>query len=238
LGTDGNGTIEGARNDAVAGVCRRGDVIDLRGIERAGATGVRPGGSPRVRTMNGALRLSSLLAWPCRIFAVFCGLLLFVLTAVIVYDVVGRRFFATGSVFLQELEWHLHGAIAVLAFGYAYIKNAHVRIDVFALKLGNRTRIRIEIAAILLFLVPFMVFLTIYGFEFAERAYVRGEGSQGGIGVPARWIIKSAVPVSAVLAICGGLSVVLRAFVALKRPDLLGDPFEHAPSDDEVQPYA
>lgn len=176
--------------------------------------------------MRAVLALANGLAWPCRLFAVFCGVLLFVLAAVIVYDVIGRRFFATGSVFLQELEWHLHGAIAVLAFGYAYLKDAHVRIDVFAGKLEKRIRLRLEIAVILLFLVPFMALLTVYGTEFAWRSFVRGEGSIGGMGVPHRFVIKSAVPLSAVLAILGGLSVALRAWVALRRPDLLADPFE------------
>ncbi|WMS43001.1 TRAP transporter small permease subunit [Acuticoccus sp. MNP-M23] len=188
--------------------------------------------------MTNALRLAALLAWPCRIFAVFCGILLFVLTGVIVYDVIGRRFFATGSFFLQELEWHLHGAIAVLAFGYAYIKNAHVRIDVLALRLSNRMRLRIEVAAIVLFLVPCMIFIAIYGYEFAERAFVRSEGSLGGIGVPHRWIIKSAVPLSAVLTLFGGISVALRAIVALRRPDLLADPFADPAPDADMQPYA
>ena len=193
----------------------------------------------RPAAVTGLLRLAELLAWPCRIFAVFCGILLFVLTGVIVYDVIGRRFFATGSFFLQELEWHLHGAIAVLAFGYAYLKNAHVRIDVFALKLNNRTRLMIEVAAIVCFLVPCMVFIAIYGYEFAERAFVRGEGSQGGIGVPARWIIKSAVPLSAVLTLCGGIAVALRAIVALRRPDLLADPFaDTPPAEAGAKPYA
>ncbi|MEO1104381.1 MAG: TRAP transporter small permease subunit, partial [Pseudomonadota bacterium] len=90
-------------------------------------------------------------------FAFACGVLLFVLAGVIMYDVIGRQFFATGSFALQELQWHLHGAIAVLAFGYAYLKDAHVRIDVFATKLQGRTRLKIEVAAILLFLVPFMI---------------------------------------------------------------------------------
>ncbi|MEM6762570.1 MAG: TRAP transporter small permease subunit [Pseudomonadota bacterium] len=172
------------------------------------------------------LTLAAWLSWPCRIFAFMCGALLFVLAGVIVYDVVGRRFFATGSFMLQELEWHLHGAIAVLAFGYAYIKDAHVRIDVFAQKMTGRMRLKIEIAAILLFLVPFMVFVAYYGYGFAERAFVRNEGSPGGIGLPNRWIIKSAVPVSAVLAILGGLAVALRAFVCLRQPELLTTPFE------------
>ncbi|MBJ3777421.1 TRAP transporter small permease subunit [Acuticoccus mangrovi] len=185
--------------------------------------------------MRSALTVAAWLSWPCRIFAFLCGCLLFVLAAVIIYDVIGRRFFATGSFMLQELEWHLHGAIAVLAFGYAYLKDAHVRIDVFSTSFSGRTRLRIEIAAIVLFLIPFMVFVTIYGTEFAWRAFVRGEGSTGGVGLPERWIIKSAVPLSAVLAMLGGVAVALRAYVALKRPDLLADPFERDASEGFVE---
>lgn len=177
--------------------------------------------------MSRRLAIAWWLAGPCRLFAWLCGVMLFILTAVIIYDVVGRRMFDTGSILLQELEWHLHGAIAVLAFGYAYLKDAHVRIDVFAQRLSGRIRLRIEIAAILLCLVPFMLFLAYHGYWFAERAFVRGEGSTGGLGLPERWIIKSAIPVSAVLAILGGLAVALRASVALSRPELLRDgPFE------------
>ena len=176
--------------------------------------------------MTGVLALANALAWPCRVMAAVCGVLLFVLAGVIVFDVIGRRFFATGSFMLQELEWHLHGAIAVLAFGYAYLKDAHVRIDVFAGNFDKRLRLKLEIAVIVLFLVPFMVLLTRYGFDFAWRSFIRGEGSTGGVGLPNRFIIKSAVPLSAVLALCGGISVALRAWVALKRPDLLTDPFE------------
>lgn len=176
--------------------------------------------------MHAALTLAAVLAWPCRIFAVLCGVLLFVLAGVIIYDVVGRRFFATGSFALQELEWHLHGAIAVLAFGYAYLKDAHVRIDVFVQKASGRTRLKLEIAAILLFLIPFMILIAWWGFDFAQRSFERGEGGTGGLGLSDRWIIKSAVPASAVLAILGGLAVALRCMVALRRPDLLANPFE------------
>jgi len=186
--------------------------------------------------VRAALTLAAWLAWPCRVVAALCGALLFVLAAVIVYDVIGRRFFATGSFMLQELEWHLHGAIAVLAFGYAYLKDAHVRIDVFALSLPGRVRLVIEIAAIVLFLVPFMLFVAWHGYEFALRAFERGEGSTGGIGLPARWIIKSAVPLSAVLAILGGLAVALRAAVALRRPELLADPFERGAAEPAATP--
>lgn len=173
--------------------------------------------------MDTFLIWSDRLAAPCRAVAKLCGWLLLVLMAVILYDVIGRRFFATGSFKLQELEWHLHGAIAVLCFGYAYIENAHVRIDLVSQHLRRNTRLWIEIFAILAFLIPFMALLVWYGYDFTLRSFQRGEGSPGGVGLSHRWIIKSAIPIGAALTILGGLSVLFRAITALKRPDLVED---------------
>ncbi|WP_424985738.1 TRAP transporter small permease subunit [Microbulbifer sp. S227A] len=160
----------------------------------------------------------------CRMVARLSGYLLLVLTAVILYDVIGRKFFATGSFKLQELEWHLHGAIAMLGFGYAYTRNAHVRIDIFAGLMSARFKLWLEIAGVVLFLIPFMGLVAWFGYEFAERAFARGETSVGGLGLSHRWIIKSVIPVSAVLTIVGGVSVALRCFVTLRRPDLCANP--------------
>lgn len=176
--------------------------------------------------MQMCLTLSRWLALPCRWFAALCGMLLLILAAVILYDVIGRRFFATGSFKLQELEWHLHGAIAVLGFGYAYLKDAHVRIDIFVGKLGERRRVWLELFGILLFLLPFMALLLWFGYDFAERSFLRGETSNGGVGLSHRWIIKSTIPLAALLTILGGLSVALRCIAALARPDLRANPFE------------
>ncbi|PJE38090.1 C4-dicarboxylate ABC transporter permease [Pseudooceanicola lipolyticus] len=176
--------------------------------------------------MEQLLRIAEILSVPCRVVARGCGWLLLVLMAVILYDVIGRRFFATGSFKLQELEWHLHGAIAVLCFGWAYICNAHVRIDLFAERLTESARLKIEILAILLFLVPFMLAMTWFSVDFTYRSYIRAEGSPGGVGLPNRWIIKSAIPLGAILTIFGGLAVALRAYVALHRPDLIATPWK------------
>lgn len=176
--------------------------------------------------MHSCLVLSRYLAWPCRFFAKTCGVLLLILVGVIVYDVIGRRFFATGSFKLQELEWHLHGAIAILAFGYAYLKDAHVRIDIFVDRIGERRRVWLELTAIMLFLVPFMALLLWHGYDFAERSFMRSETSSGGIGLSHRWIIKSTLPLAAFLTILAGLSVAIRCIVTLVRPDIRPTPFE------------
>ncbi|MEX0339219.1 MAG: TRAP transporter small permease subunit [Arenibacterium sp.] len=176
--------------------------------------------------MNTLLKISGIFHVICTYFARFVGWLLLVLTAVILYDVIGRKFFATGSFKLQELEWHLHGAIAMLGFGYAYIRNAHVRIDIFAGLMSCRFKLKLEIAGIVLFLVPFMLLVAWFGFEFAERAYQRGETSNGGLGLSHRWIIKSVIPLSAILSILGGLSVAIRCLAALRHPGRFDNPLE------------
>ena len=176
--------------------------------------------------MLNALKLSNGLSVICKWAARLAGLLLFVLTAVIIYDVIGRRFFATGSFKLQELEWHLHGVIATFAFGYAYTRNAHVRIDILDKRLPARFKLWMEFAVIVLLLLPFLSLIVYHGVDFAWRAFERGEASNGGLGLTNRWIIKSAVPVSAMLAIAGATSVALRCLVVLRRPHQLGTPFE------------
>ena len=175
--------------------------------------------------MHTLVRISDWLAWPCRAFARVAEWMLLVLVAVILYDVIGRKFFDTGSFVLTELEWHLHGAIAMIAFGYAYIHDVHVRIDVVAQRWSERSRWRWELVAILLFLLPFMLAILWFGIDFTLRAFERGEGAPGGMGLPNRWIIKSVIPLAALLAIAGGLSVAARIVVALRRPDLLEAPF-------------
>ena len=162
------------------------------------------------------LQLAALFDRICLYAARFAGLLLLVLTAVIIYDVIGRRFFNTGSVALQELQWHLHGAITLLGFGYAYTRNAHVRIDIFHQGFSNRLKLRLEIAGIALLLTPFLLAVIWFGLDFTMRSFLRGEGSSGGLGLDHRWIIKSAVPVSALLALLGAWSVVLRAIATLR----------------------
>lgn len=161
-------------------------------------------------------RVAAVLAAPAELAGRIGGWLLPLLAAVIVYDVVGRKFFNTGSSVLQELEWHLHGAALLLAFGFCYLRDAHVRIDLIRGLMSERARLRLEIVGVALFLLPYMLLLAWYGYEFAARAFVRGEGSTGGVGLPMRWIIKSFVPLGAVLMLLAGSAVLLRCLARLR----------------------
>lgn len=143
------------------------------------------------------------------------------LVAVIIFDVIGRHFFATGSSKLQELEWHLHTILFMGCLGLGYIHDTHVRIDIVREKLGRRTQCWIEIVGCVLFLIPFCLIIMYYGFELAHRSWLSNEISSSATGLPYRWIIKSTIPLGMSILLLAAISILLRSIVKLFRPDLI-----------------
>lgn len=123
-----------------------------------------------------------------------------------------------GSTKLQEMEWHLHAVLFLLCLGYAYIKNAHVRVEVVREKIGPRTRAAFELFGALAFVVPYCYVVLWYGWDFAERAFMLNEQSSALTGLPYRWIIKAMLPVGFIFLAIAAISVALRNFVYLFGP--------------------
>lgn len=167
------------------------------------------------------VRIGRLAAWT--------GLLL---VAVTVFDVVTRNMSQSswnilqslsaaqqtffGSTQLQELEWHLHTILFLFCLGYAYVKGAHVRIDLIRERLGSRARDWIEVFGILLFLLPFCALVLVYGVEFAAVSFEQHEGSASGGGLPDRWVIKTALPLGIGLLGLSGVAQLLSRLAALR----------------------
>lgn len=154
---------------------------------------------------RGLARLGALVAW----------LTMMPLIAVSVYDIVGRQFFNTGSTRLQELEWHFFLTLVMLSFGWAYLRDSHVRIDLVRQRVAPRVRAGIELVGCLAVLLPFCVLLIVDGGELALRAFETGERSRAAMGLPMRWIIISTVPAGGLLLMLAGLIVAARNIVFL-----------------------
>lgn len=143
------------------------------------------------------------------------------LVAFIIVDVISRRFFGTGSTMLQELEWHFHALLFLLCLGYAYIRNAHVRIDLVREHFTERGRNLLELIGCVVVLVPFCAIMIWYGADIAWRAWEQGEGSPNPGGLPHWWIIKSAVPLGLLLLLLSGVAIAIRKFLVLYAPAAL-----------------
>ena len=129
----------------------------------------------------------------------------------ILFDVIARRFITTGSVAIQELEWHFHGALFLLCLGFTYIKDAHVRVDLFRENFSNKTNRMIEVLGCVFFLLPYCAVVIYFGVEFTLRSYLSAEVSAAADGLPMRWVIKSLLPIGFFLLGLSAISVILKS---------------------------
>lgn len=109
---------------------------------------------------------------------------------VILFDVIMRRWFNVGSTMLQELEWHLHGAMFLLMIAWAYNKGNHVRIELVHDHLSERNKAIIELLGCLLFLMPYVLAILYFGYDYTAMSFANSEISASGTGLAYRWIIK------------------------------------------------
>jgi TRAP-type mannitol/chloroaromatic compound transport system permease small subunit len=170
--------------------------------------------------------------------AAWAGVALIVVT---VFDVITRRFANLGSTKLQEAEWHLHAILFAFLIGYAYIKDAHVRIDLVRERLSERAQWWLELIGCLFFLIPYCFLVVWYGIDFAVRSYEIGEVSASATGLSHRWIIKSVVPLGFGLLGLAGIAIAFRKIVELfGPPDLREKVYETEVAEiehlDEVKP--
>ncbi|MDA0339177.1 MAG: TRAP transporter small permease subunit [Proteobacteria bacterium] len=140
----------------------------------------------------------------------------------IILDVISRSqgFTIVSSTKLQELEWHFHGSLFLLCMGFAYLKDAHVRIEIIRDKMKTRTRVWIELFGALLFVIPYSIIVIYWGFTFADMAWNTGETSAQS-GLSDRWIIKGMIPAGFFFLLLAGIAVALKCILYLFGPEHL-----------------
>lgn len=141
----------------------------------------------------------------------------------ICFDVITRKFgfqlnlfgIDLGSTRLQELEWHFHGALFLTWLGYAYIKNAHVRIDVLTGGLAQHKQSWLELIGCLIFAVPYIAVALPGAWDFLTLSFAQNESSNAPTGLPKRWIIKAFLFYGMLSVAMAVLSVAIKHFVFL-----------------------
>lgn len=129
------------------------------------------------------------------------------------YDVAMRYLFHIGSVGLQELEWHLFALIFLLGAAYTFKHDGHVRVDVFyhSRRMGTRGRAWVDLLGGLFFLLPFCLLIIICSAPFVANSFGMGEGSPDAGGLPYRFLLKAAIPVSFSLLLLQSVAHMLRS---------------------------
>ena len=125
-----------------------------------------------------------------------CIFVMFLMIADVFFNVTARYFFKYGNVGLQELEWHFFSVIILLGMSYALKDDTHVRVDIFYEKMSVKKRALINMAGVILFILPLALLVAWLSWDYVVEAYESGEGSADPGGLPYRWAIKAFIPFS------------------------------------------
>jgi len=136
----------------------------------------------------------------------FTGWLTSILVLTVCYDVFTRYLLNESQIAVQELEWHLFSLIFLLGAAFTLRHDRHVRVDVIYINFSERTRAWVNLAGSLLFLIPFAVIVIKSSQNFVINSFMIQETSADPGGLPARFILKSCIPIGFVLVLLQAIS--------------------------------
>ncbi len=196
--------------------------------------------------MNALLKAANLLDRIPRALGKLAAWLILPLIAIIMFDVITRKidYFRIGlselswywliePIKLQDMEWHLHGVLLLMAFGFTYLMNGHVRVDIFREKLSRRGQAWVEFWGLLVMAMPYLMLVTYFAIIFVKISIQQGEGSESLTGITHRYIVKSFTVVGFLIA----LSAVVATFIRLS-VFLFGAPAARAQVEEDLHIFA
>jgi len=126
-----------------------------------------------------------------------------------------RKAFNISSNGFLEIQWYLFAGVFLLGAGFAFMRNAHVRIDFISTKLSRRTNAVIDIAGIVVFLIPLCLIMVWLSWPLFATALVTGEMSQNAGGL-IRWPAYLLMPLGFGLLFIQALSELVKRFAFLR----------------------
>ena len=126
-----------------------------------------------------------------------------------------RYVFGVGSIYLQEMIVYLHGIMFMVGAGYALLYNEHVRVDVFYREASTRWKAKVDLAGVVLFLLPVCTLITVYSWPYIAKAWAVREGSIEASGIQGVYLLKTVILFFTALVALQGIALALRSILRL-----------------------
>jgi TRAP-type mannitol/chloroaromatic compound transport system permease small subunit len=156
----------------------------------------------RIDRLNSAIGRAA--SW-CALFIVVTGFAV----------VLMRYVLGLGSLWLQESILYAHAALFLLAAAWTLREGGHVRVDVFYASASPRARAWVDLLGALLLLLPFTFTVIWFSLPYVERSWAIFERSRETSGLPLVFVLKTLIPLFAVLLALQGVAQAVRALAVL-----------------------
>lgn len=133
--------------------------------------------------------------------------------------VILRYVFGLNFIFMQESVTYMHGAVFLLAGGYALLTDDHVRVDIFYRGASPNRKALIDLLGTYLLLFPTCLVILWTASGYVGQSWLAHEGSAEQSGVQGVFLLKSLIPAFAILVMLAGFVVSARAAARLRGED-------------------
>lgn len=160
-----------------------------------------------VRPVEGVVRIAGRMS----------TVLILIMAAIQFTAVILRYVFGVNSIAMQESVTYLHGAVFLLAGGYALLTDDHVRVDIFYRDASPRKKAFVDLAGTYLFLLPFCFVALWAAAPYVANSWAVREGSVEQSGVKGVYLLKTLIPIYLTLLALAGFLAAARAAETLQR---------------------
>lgn len=131
--------------------------------------------------------------------------LVFAMAGLTVVVVIMRYVFEIGTVFPQELVAYMHALVFMFGLSYTLKHDAHVRVDLLYSRFDDKKRALVNLLGHLVFLIPVACTIGIGSLDYVLDSWRILESSAEVRGIPAVYLLKTVIPVSALLLVLQSL---------------------------------
>lgn len=129
-----------------------------------------------------------------------------------------RYLLGIGSIWLSESIIYGHAGLFMLAAAWTLQENGHVRVDIFYSDASPHAKAIVDLCGALLLLLPFVAVIAWYGVPYVARSWAIFEGSRETSGLPVVYLLKTLIPLFALLLGLQGIAQAIRAALVLVAP--------------------
>ena len=126
-----------------------------------------------------------------------------------------RYVLGVGSIWLTEAIVYAHATVFMTAAAWTLQRGGHVRVDILYVDASPRRRALVDLFGALFLLLPFVAVLAWFALPYVARSWAVLERSREASGLPLVFLLKTLIPLFALLLGLQGLAQAARAWLTL-----------------------
>ncbi len=165
--------------------------------------------------MQRLLRLTGAIDGVSRFFGMISACLVLLSCLISAGNATSRYLFSASSNAWLEIQWQMFAGIFLLGGANVLRLNEHVRVDLLYGPRSPRGKLWTDVFGITFFLIPSMLTMIFFSWEFFMTSFVSGEHSSNAGGL-VLWPVKFLLPLGLTLLLLQGIAELIKRIAGLR----------------------